>query len=74
MGERSQMKYCTIKNSTSLKKKTVDKFSLILVPISASWVSSLSSDVCVFRFCAQTNYKNRSFDKQGKDIGHEVVV
>lgn len=72
MGERSQMKYCTIKDSTSLKKKTVDKFSLILVPISASWVSSLSSDV--FRFCAQTNYKNRSFDKQGKDIGHEVVV
>lgn len=55
-------------------KKTVDKFSLILVPISASWVSSLSSDVCVFRFCAQANYKNRSFDKQGKDIGHEVVV
>lgn len=56
----------------SKKKKTVDKFSLILVPISPSWVSSLSSDV--FRFCAQTNYKNRSFDKQGKDIGHEVVV
>lgn len=56
------------------KKKTVDKFSLILVPISPSWVSSLSSDVCVFRFCAQANYKNRSFDKQGKDIGHEVVV
>lgn len=54
------------------KKKTVDKFSLILVPISPSWVSSLSSDL--FRFCAQTNYKNRSFDKQGKDIGHEVVV
>lgn len=36
MGERSQIKYCTIKDSTSLKKKTVDKFSLILVPISPS--------------------------------------
>lgn len=71
MGERSEMKYYQGKH---IIQKTVDKFSLILVPISASWVSTLSSDVWIFRLVYKPITRIAvSISMDGKDIGHEVM-